>query len=592
MGKRKDKVVVETLRLGHVREQADGVWVEGWASAKFDLPKAVLGECVAVFGRRGSGKTNTAGVLFELAELVGQQRIVFDPLDAWWGVKFDAEGRPRKEVAGTLLIAGNPRKKHTDVALTEEMAEPLADLLVERRWSAVLSMQHLSRNAQRRFVAKFVRRFMLRKGEPGMNSSVTLFWEEAHVFMPQSAGGGDLEMLGAVQSSVLEGRFLGIGHVMVDQRPAHVNTGTRNQAEVLVVHQVTAPHDRKAIKEWLEEHDDNGSGGAAQCQLSKLARGEAYVFSPVLLGGLFRVQVDKRLTFDSTVTPEVGAEAVAVGDAEAAKFDTGVLEEALGEATAHADEFDPVKLRVQREALRSDVAALESRLESAVSMRDQAAAKHRGELCAAVKAEGERWASLVKSRDGWWLERLRRVQRFLGDLVVNVSVNVDAPAVGLRPGGAVVKNGGDDGTVTVGAGGGEAVGRGGAGAAGVAEGAAEPIGARSDAGGDDGGSRAKPSGHADGGGRGGRRGGKTGTRESKGVGRGQGALKLAGARKRLVVALVEGGAGKAGSVGAAADVSGGTLWRELKVLREGRLVKRRKDGVYAVTAAGRKAVGG
>jgi DNA helicase HerA-like ATPase len=51
------------------------------------LPIDVAGQTIALLGIRGSGKTNTAGVIAE--ELLDHNHpiVVIDPTDAWWGLR-------------------------------------------------------------------------------------------------------------------------------------------------------------------------------------------------------------------------------------------------------------------------------------------------------------------------------------------------------------------------------------------------------------------------------------------------------------------------------------------------------------------------
>lgn len=414
---------------------------------RYALPAAVLGDRWAVFGRTGSGKTNTAGVMVEEALRLGQQVVVLTPVDAWWGLKFDRTGK--KKSGHDILLAGDPRKEHTDLGLTEDMAEALADLLVERRWSAVLTLGHLSKKGQRRFVAAFASRLYFRKQEPGLNSSVTVVLEEAHAFIPQRAEGGDLAMLGALETMCREGRFCGIGLGLIDQRPASVNKNVLNMAEVLLIHQITAPLDKKAIREWLVEHDgdevERETAGAVIRSLKGLATGEAWVWSPVLLDDLARVRVNLRRTFDSSKTPAPGSQ----GDKPAiggggAKFDLGepgALAAALGEVAAKAEASDPRKLNEAIGALRAEIAEWEGRYEEAASMleHERARAGHlAGEVGKAeVRAredEGRRWRSLVDERERWWGRAIKRVQTHLAERVALAAINVEPPHVGLGPG--------------------------------------------------------------------------------------------------------------------------------------------------------------
>ena len=410
------------------------------AGGVYALPAAVLGDRWGVFGRTGSGKTNTAGVMVEEAMRLGQQVIVLTPVDAWWGLKFDRQGK--KKSGFDVLLAGDPRKEHTDLGLTEDMAETLADLLVERRWSAVLTLSHLSKKGQRRFVAAFASRLYYRKQEPGLNSSVTVVLEEAHAFVPQRAEGGDLAMLGALETLCREGRFAGIGLGFIDQRPASVNTNVRNMVEVLVVHQITAPHDKKAIREWLVEHDvdaeDQGGALAAVSSLKGLATGEAWVWSPVLLKDLVRVKVNLRRTFDSSRTPAPGSEgaAPAVGSG-GARFDLGSsdeLEAALGEAAARAAAVDPRKLAARVEELEEKLEDAEKEVRSERARAGQLEGEVGKAEVRAREDEGRRWRSLVEERERWWQRALKRVQTHLAERVALAAVSVESPHVALGPG--------------------------------------------------------------------------------------------------------------------------------------------------------------
>lgn len=51
------------------------------------LPSDAVNQTFAVLGRRGSGKTYTAMVLDEQLLESGQQVVIIDPLDVWWGIR-------------------------------------------------------------------------------------------------------------------------------------------------------------------------------------------------------------------------------------------------------------------------------------------------------------------------------------------------------------------------------------------------------------------------------------------------------------------------------------------------------------------------
>jgi len=404
------------------------------------LPPAVLGDRWAVFGRTGSGKTNTAGVMVEEALRLGQQVVVLTPVDAWWGLKFNQSGK--KKSGHDILLAGDSRKEHTDLGLTEDMAELLADLLVERRWSAVLTLGHLSKKGQRRFVAAFASRLYFRKQEPGLNSSVTVVLEEAHAFVPQRAEGGDLAMLGALETMCREGRFCGIGLGLIDQRPASVNKNVLNMVEVLVIHQVTAPLDKNAIREWLVEHDgdeaEQATAGEVIRSLKGLATGEAWVWSPVLLNDLARVRVNLRRTFDSSKTPAPGSkvDVPAVGSG-GVKFDLGKpgeLERALGAVAEQAAAMDPWKLAARVEELETELKAAEGEAASERARAGQLEGEVGKAEVRAREDEGRRWRALLDARESWWARAIKRVQTHLAERVALAAVSVEPPHIELGPG--------------------------------------------------------------------------------------------------------------------------------------------------------------
>lgn len=60
------------------------------------FPLDIAGQCLALFGIRGSGKTNTAGAFVEELLEHGYPTVIIDPTDAWWGLRVGADGDPKK----------------------------------------------------------------------------------------------------------------------------------------------------------------------------------------------------------------------------------------------------------------------------------------------------------------------------------------------------------------------------------------------------------------------------------------------------------------------------------------------------------------
>jgi hypothetical protein len=81
------------------------------------------------------GKTNTAGVIAEELLDRGQQIVVLDPTDAWWGLRSDYP----------VFIFGGP---HGDLPLKETDGKTLAEFVVSEQVPIILSLRHLRKGAR------------------------------------------------------------------------------------------------------------------------------------------------------------------------------------------------------------------------------------------------------------------------------------------------------------------------------------------------------------------------------------------------------------------------------------------------------------
>ncbi len=243
----------------------------------FRLPVGAVTETFAVVGKRGSGKTHTASDLAEEFLEAAQHVVVLDPLDVWWGLRLKAGG---KGAGYPVVVFGGP---HGDFPLTEDMGVALADLVVEERVPVVLSMRHMSKAAQRRFVTDFAERLYHRKGEPAYQAPLHLMIDEADAFCPQRLYRGAERMFGAIDSLVRRGRSSGIGVTVITQRPACIHKDVLTQTEILVTHRLTGPQDRKAVKEWIELNGTDEQRDQFLRTLSGLPVGTAWVWSPGFL---------------------------------------------------------------------------------------------------------------------------------------------------------------------------------------------------------------------------------------------------------------------------------------------------------------------
>jgi uncharacterized protein len=305
------------------------------------LPLDAATETFAVLGKRGSGKSNTAVVLFEEMHAAGIPCVAVDPKGDWWGVRSAADGK------GPGLPVPVFGGRHGDVPLEPTAGGYLADLVIERRLSCVVDVSELSRADVVRFLTAFGQRvYRQADAEP-----LHLFLEECHEYLPQQRG--EPGLLAAWQRIVRQGRFKGIGCTLVSQRSAAVNKDVLNQAEVLVAMRVLAPHDRAAIKGWVEVH---GDAAEVLASLHLLADGEGWVWAPDLLGDPVRVRFRRRATFDSGATPKVGQrrrEPTTLAD-----VDLVAVKEAMAESIERAKADDPVELRRRIARLERELRSL------------------------------------------------------------------------------------------------------------------------------------------------------------------------------------------------------------------------------------------
>lgn len=267
------------------------------ATVPFEIDDDLATQRVSILGRTGTGKTYTAAVLVEELLRIHTQVIVVDPLDVWWGIRSSADGK--RDGFSVVIFGGD----HADIPLREEDAKAVADAIVDHGFSCVLSISHLSMNGQRRFMTDFAERLFHRKHETQKRTPVHIAIDEADAFAPQKPQPGEQRMLGAIQALVRRGRSRGIGTTLISQRPAVVSKDVLTQTEVMIAHQLTGPHDKKAVQAWVEAHDEGKRGTEFMRSIIELERGEAWLWSPTWLKAFTRIKVRKRTTFDSSFTP-------------------------------------------------------------------------------------------------------------------------------------------------------------------------------------------------------------------------------------------------------------------------------------------------
>ena len=266
-------------------------------------------------GKRGSGKSYAAAVLGESLLDLGSRVIVLDPVGIWWGLRFRSDG---KTGAYEIPVLGGVRG---DLELTPESGALVAGALAKSGSSAVLDVSLMRKSGQRTFARALLEELLHLQRREAQPMHVVL--EEAQRWAPQRVVRGCEPLLGAAEDLIKLGRNFGIGATLISQRPQSVHKDVLSQTEMLVAFQITEPHARRAVDDWVTEQ-----GAELVRDLPKLAVGDCYVWSPGWLRLHRRSRFRERKTFDASKTPTMGARGRSAKALP--KLDLGKLESALG----------------------------------------------------------------------------------------------------------------------------------------------------------------------------------------------------------------------------------------------------------------------
>jgi len=354
-------------------------------SDKLSLPIEIAGQTVCLFGIRGSGKTNTAGVLVEELLDRGQPVAIIDPTDAWWGLR---AGRDAKSAGYPVFIFGG---SHGDIPLQETDGRTIAEFIVTEQVPVILSLRLMRKAAQRRFVTDFCEELYHRKGMDGNRTPLTVVIDEAPLFIPQKVLGEVARTVGAVEDLVARGRNSGFGVILISQRSATLNADVRTQADTIICHRVTSPLDRNAIADWFKENATVENLKDILQSLAVLKDGEAWVWAP-FLDVMSRDRVRLRRTFDSSATPKIGQ--TIRPPKQLQEIDLSKLKAKLSENMERAKQDDPRELKKR-------IAELEERLEAhpvtitqeqtfTYDEMQQARLKERDELLSEIRSAARR----------------------------------------------------------------------------------------------------------------------------------------------------------------------------------------------------------
>lgn len=299
---------------------------------------AFIGQCVAVLGIRGSGKTTTAAVLIE--ELMPDMPfVIFDPEGEYYGLK---EKYP-------VLIAGSGA--NVELPVTARQAGALAEYALDHQMSVILDTSDFDADEAADFMLEYLSRLWELAGQRRAPCCIVL--EEAHEFIPQAGKPSPLAAL--LTRIALRGRKRGLVLMIVNQRSSNIAKNVLTQAGMFFLHRVAHAADMTVYKDLIP----GLSGKEVEAMVRGLQSGQA-----VFVRGEQAqvVQMRQRHTSHGGPTPGLAAAPLPVMDSDTLES----LKKFLQADTPHPADDEAAKLRaiIQRQA--EQIAMLETQLKASV----------------------------------------------------------------------------------------------------------------------------------------------------------------------------------------------------------------------------------
>jgi DNA-binding transcriptional ArsR family regulator len=194
----------------------------------------IIGQCIAILGIRGSGKSNTAGVIFEELLRNSYPLSIVDIDGEYFGLK------ERYEV----LVVGHG--EGVEIEVDVDCAEEIAQISMEKNIPVVLDLSGFLSDERTEFLKAYLGALWTLAGR--LRRPYIIGIEEAHEFIPQGIKTELKELLARV---ALRGRKRGLGAIIVSQRSAKVDKDVLSQAGMLFLHRVVHEVDMRVYTELL-----------------------------------------------------------------------------------------------------------------------------------------------------------------------------------------------------------------------------------------------------------------------------------------------------------------------------------------------------
>ena len=234
----------------------------------------------AIFGKAGSGKSNSASVVLEELLDRGHGAVIVDTDGEYWGLKEQYE----------VLHVGADEECEFRVA--PEHAEKLAELALEQNVPIVLDVSGYLDEDERSAVVRETARALFER-EKRVQRPFLLLVEEVHEYIPE---GGALDETGEMLIRVAKrGRKRGLGIIGISQRPADVKKDFITQCDWLLWHRLTWDNDTKVVRRVV------GSDYAGDVQ--DLDDGQGFLMADFLESDVLAVRVRRKRTYDAGAAP-------------------------------------------------------------------------------------------------------------------------------------------------------------------------------------------------------------------------------------------------------------------------------------------------
>jgi len=194
----------------------------------------IIGQCVAILGIRGSGKSNTAGVIFEELLRHRYPMSIVDIEGEYFGLKEKYE----------LLVVGTG--DGVEIEIDADCAGEIAQVSIEQNVPVVLDLSGFLSDERTELLKAYLSSLWNLAGT--LRRPYIIGIEEAHEFIPQ---GVKTELKELIARIALRGRKRGLGAIIVSQRSAKVDKDVLSQAGMLFLHRVVHEVDMRVYGELL-----------------------------------------------------------------------------------------------------------------------------------------------------------------------------------------------------------------------------------------------------------------------------------------------------------------------------------------------------